>query len=176
MHLPARVEPAKNSPALRPRNWTIILPAGLACLLLLECGCSRGRPYEGKSVDQLTQMLQSDDPIKQVQGAFGLGQVGPQAKEAGPALIHALKDRHTSVRENAALALGKISPDVTEAMPALTDALRDPEVTVRRQAAIALGRIGHEARAALPGLEKASRDPDHLVREAAKDAVSKIRK
>ena len=54
-------------------------------------------------------MLESDDPVKQVQGAFGLNKLGNKANEAVPALVQALKSRHTSVRENAALALGNIA-------------------------------------------------------------------
>jgi HEAT repeats len=150
--------------------------ASLACLMLVDSGCGRRRPYEGKSVAELTRMLQSDDSIKQVQGAFGLSQLGLQAKEAGPDLIIALKSNHTSVRENAALALGNISPETTIAVPALTEALRDPEMTVRRQAAVALGRLGPEAKVALPALERAGHDTDHLVRQAARQAVGQIRK
>jgi hypothetical protein len=161
---------------MRTRVCIAVLQTSLACLMLADSGCGRRRPYEGKSVAELTKMLKSDDSIKQVQGAFGLSQLGSQAKEAGPELITALKSNHTSVRENAALALGNISPEASVAVPALTDALRDSELTVRRQAAIALGRLGPEAKVALPALEKASRDPDHLVRQAARQAVGQIRK
>jgi HEAT repeats len=161
---------------VRKRICRALLQVWLACFFLIDSGCSRHRPYEGKSVAQLTQMLQSDDSIKQVQGAFGLSQLGSQAKDAAPALVTALKSRHTSVRENAALALGTISPEPEVAVPALTEALRDSEMTVRRQAAIALGRFGPEARSALPALEKASRDSDRLVREAVRQAVGQIKK
>ena len=166
----------KLVPVVRKRFCKVLLQVWLACFLLLDSGCGRHRPYEGKSVTQLTQMLQSEDSVKQVQGAFGLSQLGSQAKDAAPALVVALKNRHTSVREHAALALGNISPEAEVAVPALTEALRDSEMTVRRQAAIALGRLGPEARSALPALEKASRDPDRLVREAVRQAVGQLKK
>jgi hypothetical protein len=166
----------RQVPGERRRFCKAFLQVWLACFLLLDSGCGRHRPYEGKSVTQLTQMLESDDSIKQVQGAFGLSQLGSQAKDAAPALVAALKSRHTSVREHAALALGTISPEAEVAVPALTEALRDSEMTVRRQAAIALGRLGPEARSGLPALQKASRDPDRLVREAVRQAVSQIKK
>jgi HEAT repeats len=166
----------RNDPEVRNRFCKAVWLVWLACFLLVESGCSRHRPYEGKSVTQLEQMLQSDDSTKQVQGAFGLSQLGSQAKGAAPALVAALKNRHTSVREHAALALGTISPEADVAVPALTEALRDSEMTVRRQAAIALGRLGPEARPALSALEKTSRDPDRLVREAVRQAVGQIKK
>jgi HEAT repeat protein len=166
----------RQIPTSRKRICKTLLRVWLACFLLIDSGCSRHRPYEGKSVTQLTQMLQSDDSNKQIQGAFGLSQLGSQAKDAAPALVTALKSRHTSVREHAALALGTISPEAQVAVPALTEALRDSEMTVRRQAAIALGRLGPEARLGLSALEKASRDPDRLVREAVRQAVSQIKK
>ena len=166
----------KTGPTVRTSLCKAGLLVWLSCFFLFDIGCSRHRPFEGKTVAQLTLMLQSDDSVKQVQGAFGLSQLGSQAKDAGPALIAALKSRHTSVREHAALALGTISPELDLAVPALTAALQDSEMTVRRQAAIALGRIGPEARSALPALEKASRDPDRLVREAVRMAVGQIKR
>lgn len=176
MQWPGMMELANRSTAVQSNLRTAVLRIALACLILVDSGCGRRRPYEGKSVAELTRMLQSDQPIKQVQGAFGLSQLGSQAKGAAPALVTALKSSHTSVREHAALALGSISPETGVAMPALTDALRDAEVTVRRQAAIALGRLGPDAKAALPALEKAARDPDNLVRQAARQALGQIRR
>jgi HEAT repeat protein len=176
MQLPRMIGFVRNGTAMPTKNCGAIWLVAIACLMLVDSGCSRRRPYEGKSVAELTKMLQSDDSIKQVQGAFGLSQLGSQAKDAAPTLVAALSSSHASVREHAALALGSISPEANVAVPALANALRDSEVTVRRQAAIALGKLGSEAKPALPALEKASRDPDNLVRQAARQALSQIRK
>ncbi|MDW8100242.1 MAG: HEAT repeat domain-containing protein, partial [Anaerolineae bacterium] len=43
--------------------------------------------------------------------AGALGRIGPEAKEAVPALIQALRDEHAWVREAAAEALGRIGPE-----------------------------------------------------------------
>jgi HEAT repeat protein len=60
-----------------------------------------------------------------VGAARALGEVGPAAKEAVPALIAALKGMDDGVRESAASALGRIGPAAREAIPALEAAARD---------------------------------------------------
>src|SRR6516165_3447043 len=82
-------------------NWR-----GWVFIFLFAAGCGSRPPYEGKSVAQLEKMLQDADPAVQAQGAFGLSQHGPAAKEATPALAMALKSEQVAVRQNAALALG----------------------------------------------------------------------
>src|SRR5262249_24324659 len=91
----------------------------LAVLLLLALvGCRGQAPYEGKSAAELEQMLREPDPIAQVQGAYGLSQLGPEARAAVPTLTEALKSDNALVRQNAALALGRIGPDARDAVPA----------------------------------------------------------
>ncbi len=55
-----------------------------------------------------------------------LGQFGPKAVEAVPALIDALADENFWVREQAAISLGKIGPAAEAAIPAL-QAIQDDE-------------------------------------------------
>src|SRR5437660_1653899 len=97
-------EDARTGP--RPRASR----AMLLCVLLLA-GCKAKPPFEGKSVAELQGMLRSGDADVQVQGAFGLSRLGPEAKAAVPALADALKTPAASVREAAASALGHIGPD-----------------------------------------------------------------
>jgi HEAT repeat protein len=152
----------------------LILALGmLAPILLLGSGCRGRPPYEGKSVAQLIRMLNDPKPAVQAQGAFGLSQLGPEAREAVPDLIEALK-KDSLVRQNAALALGQIGPDAREAVPALIEVLGDSEWIIRRQAAIALGRIGPDARAALPALQRLLKDSERQVRDAAREAIAKV--
>jgi HEAT repeat protein len=148
---------------------TMLIP-----LLLAVGACHARAPYEGKSVARLQQMLRDPNPTVQAQGAYGLSRLGPEARDAVPALIEAMKGE-TLVRENAALALGQIGPEAREAVPTLIEVLNDPEWTVRRHAAIALGEIGPDAMQAVRNLEKLRKDPDRLVRRAAEEALAKIR-
>jgi HEAT repeat protein len=149
-----------------------VIPA-LSATVLGGCG---GKPYEGKSLAELQQMLRDPSPTVQAQGAFGLSRMGPAAKNAVPALIECLK-KDPLVRQNAALALGAIGPEAaSECVPALVELLHDSEWTVRRQATAALGELGPSAADALPELKKLSRDKDSLVRKAAAEAIKKIRR
>ncbi|HLJ94744.1 MAG TPA: HEAT repeat domain-containing protein [Gemmataceae bacterium] len=150
------------------RRWFLLL------LVVLVTACRARPPYTGKTVAELEQMLRDPNPSIQVQGAFGLGRLGPEARSAVPALMEALK-RDRLVRQHAALALGQIGPAASDAVPALCAALSDPEWAVRRQAALALGQIGPQARPAIPALQKISRDPDPLVREAVQKVLKQIR-
>jgi HEAT repeat protein len=105
-----------------------------------------------------------------------LGDIGPEAKAAIPALIKALGDQDVHVRILAANTLGDIGSEANEAVPALIKAPGDPEVLVRRHTAGALSRIGPEAKEALPELERlAEKDPDQSVRQSASEALKKIR-
>jgi HEAT repeat protein len=156
---------------LHMRVSTVMVWALLPCLLL---GCAKKPPYEGKSAAELERMVQSNDTARQVQGAYGLSQLGHEAKPAVPSLIDALKSPEALVRQNAALALGTIGSEAKEAVPGLSDALNDSEWTVRRQAAVSLGQIGPDAAGAVPKLQQLQKDPNDLVRRAAQDAIGKI--
>jgi HEAT repeat protein len=149
--------------------------AVLVLVTLLSFSCQRRAPYEGKTVAELRRMLDDPSSAVQFQGAFGLSQLGKEAREAVPDLVQGL-GKEPLVRQMAALALGNIGPDAREAVPALINALNDPAWSVRRQAAIALGQIGPDAAFALPFLEKHAKDKDKQVARAATDAVRRIRK
>ena len=90
--------------------------------------------------------------------ATALGQIGPAAAEAVPALIKVLGDAERVVRGRAAEALGKIGPAAAEAVPALIKVLGDAEC--RPDAAEALGKIGPAAAEAVPALIKALGDAE----------------
>jgi len=137
----------------------------MGVLLLVLLGCGRKPPYEGRSVSELERMLDDPSPTVQVQGAYGLGLHGVEARPAIPTLIRALGSSRVLVRQQAAIALGQIGAADGEAVPALTAALRDPEWAVRRQAAVALGQIGPPARAAETDLRRCQRDPHTLSRK-----------
>jgi HEAT repeat protein len=143
-------------------------------VLGLLAGCTAKPPYVGRSVADLEKMLSDPQTNVQVQGAYGLGLLGAEARPAVPALIRTLKADTPLVRQNAASALGHIKAE--EAVPALVEALGDREWVVRRQAASALGYIGPVARAACEEpLNRCLQDRNSLVRKAAQDALVKLR-
>src|SRR5262245_4024938 len=155
----------------------------MVLLFLLTAGsaCGRKAGYEGKSIPELENMVRDADPAVQVQGAYGLGLQGSEARCAIDVLIDALKSEHLPLRQRAAMSLGQVcawsgasDPGIHPAVTALTNALRDSEWTVRRHAAVALGQIGPDARSSVPQLQTLAQDPDRLVRTAAQEALKKI--
>lgn len=88
-----------------------------------------------------------------------LGQIGPVAEAAIPALIVCLSDESGAVRSSAAATLGEIGPAALSAVPVLIVCLSDsydggghfgPRMPVRQSAQYALQSIGtSEALAAI---------------------------
>tara|TARA_B100000745_G_scaffold246449_1_gene168517 strand:- start:181 stop:1440 length:1260 start_codon:yes stop_codon:yes gene_type:complete len=112
-----------------------------------------------QQVERLIRELQdSDSDIRSI-AAVTLGEIGPEAKDAIPALIQLLQDQDAEgfARANAALALGQIGERTEDAMSVLIQALRDQDKYVRRDAAGALEEIGS------PRAIKAAKDRYRMV-------------
>jgi HEAT repeat protein len=153
--------------------------------------------------DLTEAVLNASDPGQQIRAAQLLGERGPAAAEAVPALSQAARAHFVQVRTAAGEALRKIQPDLgvdpvliagldnydggdldaalaglaeagEPATPALIAALKSPTPRVRRNAGIALGRIGPAARAAVPDLAALLADSDNSVREGAAQGLGGI--
>jgi len=104
--------------------------------------------------------------------ARSLGAIGPEAKDAIPALIAALNDdKSDTVRARAAVALGRVgTSNPADVIPALRKATKDRAKVLRLSAVTALGNIGPDAKDAIPELsavlEKASAADSMVVLEA----------
>jgi HEAT repeat protein len=103
-----------------------------------------------------------------------IGEFGPKANSAVPALAAALKDEDESVRSLAAYSLGNIGLEAKAAVPVLTEVLEDKSTIVREKAAFALGKIGLAAESSIPALTTALRDKDESVRSQAAVAIANI--
>ena len=100
--------------------------------------------------------------------ATALGQIG--SDEATYLLIKFLKNKHWSIRANAALSLGQIGSEVS--IPALIEALQDEDADVRAYAAESLGEIG--SKVAIPALIEVLKDENSNVRTTANLALDEI--
>jgi len=163
---------------------------------------------EGKAeaVPVLVELLRRDQRGNSAEvrwtAADILGQIGPDAADATPALGQALADDDPLVRRVAAESLGKIGPPASAAVPALAamlqsedriyavkalirfktaarDAapaliavLKDPSPEVRWNACEALGDM--QAKAAVSALQDLLADPEDRVREHAAEALGEI--
>ncbi len=75
------------------------------------------------SLQDLLSGLDSWDKDRQIQSAVGLGEMGPAAQMAVPALIRMVKTGRPEVRVVSSIALLKIDPDMKDMVPILLQAL-----------------------------------------------------
>jgi HEAT repeat protein len=125
------------------------------------------------AVPTLVRLLQREDVVYWC--CVALGEIGPDAAEAAPALVDVLNtNRQPEVRREAALALGAIGPSSSASVPGLIEALANRSPTVVAGAAYALGRIGPQARAAETPLTRCAANSDPLVKTVCAWALAKI--
>jgi HEAT repeat protein len=157
--------------------WCSLL--GLLCAGQLAYGADATAPsYGGKSVSQWLAVLKLDDAQEanreqRRRAAHALGQIGPQAKEAVPALCEALDSLSMEVRHYAADALGRIGPEAKDGVTKLIESLQDKanDEHVHRLAARALGRIGPAASGATAALRQSLQSNDLVLRVEAAVAL-----
>ncbi len=125
-----------------------------------------------ESVSSLAKALGNPDGYVRAFAAWSLGNLGPDAREAVPALVEALVPDDTA--NVVAAALARIGPAAAEAVPALVADLRGPDSGRRWRAARTLGRIGPLAESAVAELMAALRDPNEAVRAHAARALGRI--
>ena len=111
------------------------------------------------------------DSAVRVDAAQALGQLGPKAKSAVPALLRALKDGH--VQRHAAEALGRIGRSAIN--PLIDLAVGGKSEAVRIGAIQSLGKLGPLAKPAVPVLLKCLRDKVADVRNATARALPEIK-
>ncbi len=135
--------------------------------------------YRGEAaaaLDVLIAVMQDKtlDSETRWNAARTLGKLGAEGADAVPALVEALGDETTTVREHAAEALGDIGPPAAAAVEDLVGVLDDPAVRVRRDAVRSLGQIGPAARVGVAEMKKRLDDPEPIVRDAARNALRAI--
>lgn len=161
-----------------------VLPEMLAEVVLANDENSNDAGYAligigGKSVvPTLMKGLESKDNEIRWHVAYLLGEIGPEAKDAVPALIKIVKSRPTDasrtptdyevtdndVRGWAAQALGDIGVQSETVVPLLIAALKEDHIRLREGAAWGLGKFGAKAKEAIPVLIEALKDPRFEVR------------
>jgi len=122
----------------------------------------------------LTEALK--DPKARYWAALVLAEIGPDAKEAVPALLEALKEEKSpDVQREIILALGEIgsgTPDAVQALTAELDDKQDPMNVIA--AAFALGKIGPDAKEAAEKLAAMMRGGDPFQRVVSAYALAEI--
>jgi HEAT repeat protein len=122
-------------------------------------------PLAKSAVAELIHILQKDtDDEARLQACLALGNIGPDARAAVPALIESLlQDKSYKafpVRVNAAGSLGQIASDPDKVVPALVEAyLTDPEPEVQTWALLGLRQFPSAPALAQKTLEALSKEP-----------------
>jgi HEAT repeat protein len=148
------------------------MPWRAAVLLILPLSLSFPCRAQDAEVVRLIERLTKDESARQRRlAARALGELGSRAKAAIPALVQALDDPDSTVRDEAEAALSRFGEAV---VPELVEKLKDPDQFVRLRVVSVLGRIGPEAKAALPAVEEAKADPSPFVRAEAEKAALRI--
>jgi hypothetical protein len=149
----------------------------LVCIAVLSIGCSKKEEvtYQGKPLSAWIEMLEDSNPSTRFSAINAVGKIGPEAREAIPALIETIRqtrnhDKRILLACNyALLAMGK------EIVPNMISLLKDDEWEMRRGAAWILGKLGPEAKDAVPALTEALSDSNPAVRTKAAEALKKIK-
>ncbi len=154
----------------------IALHLGALALLLVLLGAVYRVNTGPLAVPGLIEDLQSTDAEVQALAAAHLGEIGPAAEPAAPALLAlALAAPSSYATTTAAGALPSIDLGAArQVMHAQLPKLGDPDPQVRRDAASTLGALGPVARPAVPSLIAALNDPDTLVRDRVTRALGSI--
>ena len=90
------------------------------------------------------------DPEWLAQAAKFLGQIGPPARNAVPALTACLKHSDKHLAQEACQALAQMETDALPAVPVLVEVVQNQQSPIRARAAFALGKIGPAAKIAVP--------------------------
>jgi HEAT repeat protein len=117
------------------------------------------------AVPRLIKALENDD--MQSLAVEVLRRLGPQAKDAVPALVLELKDPDPEYRREVEFALAAIGPAAKTAVPALVEHMTSDEPRVRYTACYALGKIGPDAADAIPKLRENVTSDDKFLKVAS---------
>jgi HEAT repeat protein len=128
------------------------------------------------SLPKLLADLGSKDAQARTRAALALGELGPDAQRAIPALFKVLKDGDENLARDAAQALRAIGAPSRDDLPLLIAGLRDNSPRVRGYAVEALGKMGPEARSAVPNLVPVLRakETDPELRQQAARCLGQI--
>jgi len=122
----------------------------------------------------LTQILKSDDANLREFVCTALGDIGPEAKAAIPALTSALKDGSRSVVLTAHYALAKNTSDPQKHIAVLCEALKHSDSNIRILSVWCLEKMGSEAKAAVPNLVVLLSDQNANIRKSALRTLKEV--
>lgn len=121
-------------------------------------------PLATGDIRELVRGLDEENLDQVKRSIHKLGQIGPDAAPALPALEQLLKHRDGHIRVHAALAMCRIDAISPIALETLTTALKNPDPGLRSFAAAVLAELGPQGGDVTPILAAALEDRDAYVR------------
>jgi HEAT repeat protein len=135
-------------------------------------GLVRLKAWRGKNIiEPLIRALDSRNPEARMFAVEALGQIGPAAEKAIPALVATMERQEAFLADEAAEALGKIG---AAALPAVLQLLGGAEDDLLPYIVKALAGIGPDAESALPKLIELLESKDAMARAAAAQALGEM--
>src|SRR5262249_28579191 len=125
------------------------------------------------AVPTLIQRLKESKGYARAGIAKALAAIGPDAKDAVPALVAVFKEQDLEAQYEVTEAIGRIGK---AAVAELKQNLNDPDLTIQRCMKDSLGSIGADASDAISDLIDLIKNPDCLNRFTAAWALAKIGK
>jgi HEAT repeat protein len=122
-------------------------------------------------MDTMLAATEDEDPGVCLQALATLGDFGPHAVVALPALLAAVWTGDVRRRAMAGVALARIG---APAVPSLIQSLAHPSADVRAKAAHILGKIGPDAAEAASALKALLEDRDEAAKQEAEEALRLI--
>lgn len=138
------------------------------CLVSSQFFTQDSLSQERRPVEELIEMLGSDQRDQRRDAAHALADYGPEAERAIDALIEALNDRDVQIWHDATQALAHLGPKAAPALDALMLGMESGDEQRRFRTAYAIGSIG---RAALPAMQQRLNEESGNIREVAVQAI-----
>lgn len=126
-------------------------------------------------VESAVSRLKSTDPDQQFAALTELGDMGPLAKNAVPALVNTLKATDDiALKHEVLISLERIGTEASPAIPAVTGYLNDRSPVLQHQALHTLRQMGPLAKAAVPQIQKLLNSDSPVIRTGAAWALASI--
>lgn len=150
---------------------------GLAALILVTMNfltASMVRAEDG-DIAALIKQLESNNVGEKTKAVRILGDIGPAAVKAAPALIKLHNDPDPGLRYEVAVALGRINSDGKQVVPALSHLLSDNVAIIKLSAIEGLRGFGSQAQSAVPELTKLLDDKEPQIAVSAARTIAEIK-
>ena len=129
---------------------------------------------EDKEVMELIGQLDKGSLVEKTKAARLLGEIGPGAAAAIPALVKSLEVDNQGLRYEVVVSLGQINSDPVRVVPALNSLLSDPLPHLRQSVIDSLRRFHADAKSSLPQLKQLLNDKEPMIAVSAARAISEI--